>query len=225
MESIWRLLLVKGIFQEEAAEYEKRANEIEKRIVSARKVIEGWEEKLSNYNERVNSLMESYNFIGFTKAFSEMRKDVHGSRTASRWLLWIIGFVALTPLLMLAYVIVFQPAAALPKLLLDTEQRLLILAPSVLTFEILCIYFFRVVLHNFRSASAQVSQLSLRMAACAFIQQYVEFSKGQKAETLDKFEALVFSGLAVDPGRVPSTFDGLEQLIGAVRNIQGKVAS
>jgi hypothetical protein len=126
----------------------------------------------------------------------------------------------LLPVLVIVIVVLFYDPDLLPKILSDTNQRLFILGPAVLTFEILCIYFFRVVLRNFQSASAQASQLSLRMAACAFIQQYVEFSKNQKAETLDKFEALVFSGLAIDPAKVPSTFDGFEQLVGALRGLR-----
>jgi len=57
----------------------------------------------------------------------------------------------------------------------------------------------------------------MRLAACAFIQQYAQFAGGQKPQTLEKFEALVFSGLAIEPGKVPSTFDGLEHVIAALK--------
>lgn len=224
LEPIWRLLLLRDTVLQEVRDHTQRAEELEKRVGAARTIVEVWDGKLADYRRRIDSLLEEYNFIGFTKAFSEMRKEVQASRSASRLLMWAIGVVAFVPALVLASAVFFSAEHSLPKLLVDSEQRLYVLVPSVFTFEVLCIYFFRVVLRNFQSAAAQASQLSLRMAACAFIQQYVEFSKNQKPETLEKFEALVFSGLAVDPGKVPSTFDGLDQLISAVRSVKESTA-
>ena len=92
-----------------------------------------------------------------------------------------------------------------------------------LGLELLALYFYRVNLQHMRSIKAQIVQLELRQALCQFIQSYAEYSKKIKADNgaaLDKFENLIFSGLAVNENAVPTSFDGLESLTNLIKSFK-----
>ena len=102
-------------------------------------------------------------------------------------------------------------------------NHLIFLIPLI-SLEIILIYFFRVVLMNYRSVKAQILQIELRQTLCEFIQSYANYSsaiKEKDKEVLNKFENLIFSGVLSDPEKLPSTFDGLEQIAALIKNIKG----
>mgnify|MGYP000585826081 CR=1 FL=1 len=101
-------------------------------------------------------------------------------------------------------------------------SHLLIIIPLI-SIEIILIYFFRVILINHRSVKAQIMQIELRQTLCQFIQNYATYSKEiktQDAGALEKFESLIFSGLLSDPDKLPSTFDGIEQICNFIKSIK-----
>jgi len=51
---------------------------------------------------------------------------------------------------------------------------------------------------------AQMMQLELRMALCQFIHNH--------ADDYEKFENIIFSPLVSSDDKIPTTFDGMEQL-------------
>ncbi|HDR1868661.1 TPA: hypothetical protein SIC62_000746 [Pasteurella multocida] len=66
-------------------------------------------------------------------------------------------------------------------------------------------------------------QLELRKTLCQFIQSYADYAKEIKEKdrsSLEKFENLIFSSILSDSEKVPSTFDGLEQLANLIKNIK-----
>jgi hypothetical protein len=74
-----------------------------------------------------------------------------------------------------------------------------------------------------RSIKAQMVQLELRQALCQFIESYAKYSKKIKDDNgaaLDKFENLIFSGLAVNENAVPTSFDGLEPLANLIKSFK-----
>jgi hypothetical protein len=99
----------------------------------------------------------------------------------------------------------------------------LILALPFIAIELLLLYYFRIVLNMFLSNRSQMMQLQVRNSVCQFIQDYVKFKHENKESSggLEKFEALVFSSLAPSDDKVPSTFDGLDQLGDLVKKIKG----
>jgi hypothetical protein len=99
-----------------------------------------------------------------------------------------------------------------------TQQAAHYLPVAVL--EVLLIWFFRIVLVHFNSAQVQMMQLELRMAACGFIDEYVKFLNTSGKPDLSKFESLIFGGIVADHDKVPSTFDGLEQLVKSFKEIK-----
>lgn len=138
--------------------------------------------------------------------------------------------VAFWSLLALAALMIAPPIAQIAYVLshMDTiESRkglLLYTLPTILAIEVILVYFFRVVLAQFRSVKAQVLQLDLRIALCQFVQSYAEYSmtvKKNDPNVLAKFEAVVFNSLVPDNESIPSTFDGAEQLANLIKSIRG----
>jgi hypothetical protein len=96
----------------------------------------------------------------------------------------------------------------------SVEKYFFSIAP-LFTLELICIYFFRVILSAHNSINKQKLQLELRVTLCQFIQSYVDYAKSIKEKdktALDKFENLIFSGIVSDDQNLPSTFDGIEQI-------------
>jgi hypothetical protein len=59
---------------------------------------------------------------------------------------------------------------------------------------------------------------------CEFIQSYADYSaniKKQDSSALEKFENLIFSGVVSEPEKLPSTYDGLDQLADFIKSIKG----
>lgn len=50
----------------------------------------------------------------------------------------------------------------------------------------------------------------------------MKFRKLYESETVEKFEALIFSGLAPTPDKVPTTFDGMDQFVEIIKAARGK---
>lgn len=90
----------------------------------------------------------------------------------------------------------------------------------ILGFEILLLYFFRFALLHFNASKAQLLQLEVRMAVCAFIEDYAKFAKENKEQDLSKFESMIFSAIAPDNEKMPSTFDGMDQLATFIKNVK-----
>ncbi len=120
-----------------------------------------------------------------------------------------MGFLVLSPLL-LQFVVSLYRSDSSGFVLND----LLTLVP-LLSIEVILIYFFRIVLHHYKSVKTQIMQIELRQTLCQFIQSYADYSKKIKKDdpsALEKFENLIFSGILSESDKLPSTFDGIEQL-------------
>lgn len=93
----------------------------------------------------------------------------------------------------------------------------------ILGVEILLFYFFRLVYQSYANSRSQKMQLQMRNSLCQFIESYIKYKKENKESesTFDKFESHIFSGLSPNDEKVPSTFDGLEQIAKMVKEIKG----
>lgn len=92
----------------------------------------------------------------------------------------------------------------------------------LITIEILLLYYFRISIQNYNNTKSQIMQLETRNAVCQFIEPYLKFKNDNKQleASLNSFESLVFSNLAPNDEKIPSTFDGLEQLARLIKNIK-----
>jgi hypothetical protein len=94
-----------------------------------------------------------------------------------------------------------------------------------LTCTLILLYFFRILLRDVDSKDAQLMQIRLRMTLCQFVQSYATYATGIKeknADLLSKFESLIFSGIVGTQDKLPSTFDGLEQIAALLKTATGK---
>jgi hypothetical protein len=170
--------------------------------------------------DAINRLQTKYNFVGLVKGFEVLvnKKKTEADR-AFKALLALGGVMVLPVCIQLGFVLNNIEA-------IDSHRATLVYSlPPLLALELILLYFFRVVLANFRGIQAQLLQLDLRVSLCQFIQSYSEYSSKIKkvdSTALERFEAIVFSAVTSDAERMPATFDGLEQLAKLVSSLRSK---
>jgi len=103
-------------------------------------------------------------------------------------------------------------------------NELVIFVPAS-AITLVMLYYFRVSLANYNSTRAQLMQIELRMSLCQFIQGYSKYSSEISKENenlLGKFEDVIFSNIMISEDKIPSTFDGLEQLATLIKAVKIK---
>ncbi|RZG44732.1 hypothetical protein EXU28_13865 [Acinetobacter wuhouensis] len=84
-----------------------------------------------------------------------------------------------------------------------------------ITMILITLYLVRISLQDKRSIQSQMMQLELRMALCQFIHNYADDSEAlhkKNKEGFEKFENIIFSPIVASDDKIPTTFDGMEQL-------------
>lgn len=199
--------------------------DFEEKKLEAENLKSKWDEEIQEKETAVNALRDKlaqyktgFNFVGLYEGFSGLAEK---KKKESFWLfmsLVCMGVLIVTPL---ATEIILSFTG-----MIDAENlglaHLMVLLPLI-SIEVILIYFFRVILLNHRSVKAQIMQIELRQTMCQFIQNYTEYSseiKKEDAGALEKFESLIFSGVLSDPEKLPSTFDGMEQIGSLIKSIK-----
>lgn len=159
----------------------------------------------------------AFNFVGLYQGFSQLKnnKDDELSKLNIQYYCLI-------------FLMVVIPVAEFFWLFnnLDDEfktVKLVVLALPSITLLVILFWFFRILLQNIKSIQSQIMQLELRMTLCQFIQSYAEKSKELKEhnkEGFEKFESLIFSSIVSSDDKIPSTFDGMEQLSSLLKNFK-----
>lgn len=195
-------------------------------VLAATKLKADWDSELDQRRLHVDSLKQglkdatsTYNFVGLVDGFRHLAASKIMERRVAFWsLLALAALMIAPPTAQIAYVLSHTDT-------IESRKGLLLYTlPTILAIEVILVYFFRVVLAQFRSVKAQVLQLDLRIALCQFVQSYAEYSmtvKKNDPNVLAKFEAVVFSSLVPDNESIPSTFDGAEQLANLIKSIRG----
>lgn len=199
--------------------------DFESKKIEAEKLKKLWDEEIQSKETVVGALKEKlekykigFNFVGLYQGFSELAEK---KENEAFWLLWSLigmGVLILTPLIV---EIILSVSGIIDSNALGLDH-LMVLLPLI-SIEVILIYFFRVILLNHRSVKAQIMQIELRQTLCQFIQSYADYSteiKKQDSRALEKFESLIFSGVLSDPEKLPSTFDGMEQVAGLIKSIK-----
>jgi len=199
-------------FEIKKSEAENLKNQWDEEIRVKKAETDAIKEKLSEYKT-------AFNFVGLYKGFENL--GVNKDKEASKlfWALIVMGVVIVLPLLIEITVAV---SGVYQGKTLGIDHLLVII--PLISIEVILIYFFRVILHNLTSVRAQKMQIELRQTLCQFIQSYAEYAekiKKQDKTALEKFENLIFSGILADPEKLPSTFDGIEQIGSLVKSLKG----
>jgi hypothetical protein len=159
--------------------------------------------------------------VGLREGFSDLATIVEGELSKARMYMLIFGVLAVVPS-------AFDLWATLSSRIDVTKLSTYIvtlLAIGTVSMTALILYYFRIALRKADSCTAQLTQLRLRMSLCRFIQSYADYSKdikGKNSDALSKFESVIFSGLVGSEDKLPSTFDGIEQLTAFAKSITGK---
>jgi hypothetical protein len=197
------------------------------KINEAREAKQAWEKDLAEREARLNRLADnvkkltaSYNFVGLTKGFKELRdnKSVEQDKLVG-YLLWLGSAMVTIPALYFLWSLTHLDVLG------EKPNRLYFYLPSLVAVELLLLYFYRVILGQYRSVKAQLLQIDLRVSLCQFIESYVEYAstiRKNSPDLLKSFESLIFSNIVADDGQIPSTLDGLDQITKLIGNIKGK---
>ena len=214
--------IFKSIANSESIQSIKNFNEISN-LADAKRV--DWEKELSDRESRVNSLKEAlstyesgFNFVGLFDGFNELSKEKKIEKENHLFWLKVLGFLVIAPLIA-EMVVLYRNLDDLDKV---KDVLMLSIIPTV-SLVVIFIYYFRVVLFNYKSVKSQLLQIELRKTLCRFIQHYSEYSSGIKEKdevALEKFENIIFSGIVSDDERLPTTFDGVEQLGKLIKSVK-----
>jgi len=176
---------------------------------------------LNGLSDNIKKVTSEYNFVGLVNGFQKLKVSKEGERYIAFWSLVLMGALVLVLPAAQIYFVMEKLAES------DKHRSILVYAlpTTIIAVEIILLYFFRVVLAQFRSVKAQLLQVDLRITLCQFIESYAEYiSKLREKDStaLSKFEALIFSGLVAEESGIPSTFDGVEQVANLVRSLRGE---
>src|ERR1700712_395384 len=153
----------------------------ERQIKQADYDIDMRESRVNELKKTLDKYETAFNFVGLYDGFKQLR-------TQKRWEqgVGLLGLLALAVLMLCPFFIKFYLMLNLTKLDVDTATYI-----SILGYELVVAYFFRVALHNYRGVKAQLIQIDLRMALCQFVQGYAKYAKDVHKESpqlLERFD-------------------------------------
>jgi hypothetical protein len=193
---------------------------IEKKVGTWTAQLAAHEQKVDELKSNLEKHEQAYNFVGLYQGFSDMESTIKQELAKQRRnMLWFGSLMlcpALVDLALIAFGRVDFSSAKLAHLVGG--------AAVSLTCTLIFLYFFRIVLRDVDSKDAQLVQVRLRMTLCQFIQSYATYAseiRQKNPEVLSKFESLIFSGIVGTQDKLPSTFDGLEQLGALLKTAKG----
>lgn len=194
-------------------EIKKQKDDVSNFINEKKKEVDILYEKLKNQKT-------AFNFVGLYQGF----KNLLSKKIISKWTSFSI--MTIFCILLITVPIVFIGGRFLnwfPEYNINWNDIGWEHTLPIFGLEFVLIYFFRVVLTHYNSIQTQIMQIELRQSLCQFIQNYADYAKEIKEKdgaSLEKFENLIFSSILSTPDKVPSTFDGLEQLSNLIKNLK-----
>jgi hypothetical protein len=183
----------------------------------AKNLKEEWDRDLSEKESRVKTIEASlsryenaFNFVGLYQGFDDLSKEKIRERDGILFWLRLLSLVIVLPIVAeLAFIY-----ANIDNLNIIRDGLLVSIFPTI-SLVAISIYYFRVLLFNYKSVKSQLLQIDLRKTLCRFIQSYSGYAseiKSKDADALERFERVIFSGIVTEDGNLPSTFDGIEQI-------------
>ncbi|MDQ9008888.1 hypothetical protein RFI36_03615 [Acinetobacter gerneri] len=203
----------------------KNLADLTKKYESAKNLIYDWDDNLQqkkNEVERLSKKLESqkvaYDFVllneGFKKLYDQKKED---AKSNNRYLGALIAAIICLPLINLYTGGLFVYGKNI-----DLTSVLLLELP-IITLLLIFIYFFKINLNERNSIRSQMIQLELRMALCQFIHSYADDSESlhkKNTEGFKKFENIIFSPIVASDDKIPSTFDGVDQIAKLIEAIK-----
>ncbi|MDN4966007.1 hypothetical protein QYY51_17820 [Enterobacter hormaechei] len=197
-------------------EYLSRANDLQDASNHWDEILKDNLAKSQALNDSLVMQLNKFNFVGLYKGFAELGENKKNELFWAKIMMFTLGVLIPIPLIIEAFLLTNADITS------SAWSNFIRILP-ILSLTIILIYFFRVSLMNFNSVRAQLIQIDLRKSLCQFIQNYAAYAKDireQNTDLLVKFEEVIFSNIMPSEDKIPSTFDGLEQLtnlIGALK--------
>ncbi|WP_288476477.1 hypothetical protein [uncultured Pantoea sp.] len=163
-----------------------------------------------NIKSDLEKQKHSYNFISLHRGFRKIGDVKAKELCFARIAMILLGIIIPVLIFAEAWLVFFGGV----KFTNDDTADWIKLIPGI-SLLFMSIYYFRISLANVNSIKAQMIQISLRMSLCQFIENYTKFSSKVNSENkvlLTKFEDVIFSNIMPNAEKIPSTFDGVEQL-------------
>ncbi|MEQ9889504.1 hypothetical protein [Pectobacterium zantedeschiae] len=212
--------LIRNEYHNDDIQYFKKAAKAE-RLMKER--IDGWDLRLEEKIEKAEALKSkldeqetAYNFVGLYHGYNTLSKDKRSELNRAFIFTFSLAFLVLLPFSVSVFLVYKE------MIKFDSIISSLNLLPFF-TLTFIFIYYFRISLVNYISIKAQVNQIELRKTLCSFIQKYSEYAKEMKANdgtSLEKFESIIFSNIMPSEDKIPSTFDGIEQIAKLIESIK-----
>lgn len=191
----------------------------------AKKLKEEWEHDLNEREGRVKAIEASlsryengFNFVGLYQGFDDLANEKKSELDGILFWLKLLSVIIFLPIIT-EFLVIYRSIDNISAI----RDGLLASIFPTLSLVAISIYYFRVLLFNYKSVKSQLLQIDLRKTLCRFIQSYSEYAskiKSQDADVLDKFERIIFSGIVTEDGNLPSTFDGVEQIGNFIKSIK-----
>lgn len=198
--------------------YVDRQNELDKNFKARIEKYDQEDIRLSALENLASKLKSEFNFVALSHGFLAMEEEKKKERNR------LVIFMTIIQALILG----------IPTLVffnfdggkgLGDFWRILFHSIPIVTIELMLLYIFRVILHQFNNVKTILLQIELRRNICQFIEGYADYAKELKEKnpiSLEKFETLIFSGLISNQNQLPSSFDGIEQLAKLANAMRGK---
>lgn len=197
----------------------KMADVIDAKIASWEKDLAEREATANRLKDALSSYTTAFNFVGLHQGFDNLSTQKKVEVTTLRWWLVVFGVLASAPLVAeLTMALYFRDRLS------EWSATALVAVIPAFSLTILFIYFFRIVLHRAEAARSQLLQIELRKTLCQFIQSYADYAQEIKVKTPDslaKFENMIFSGIVSKEEKLPTTFDGFDQLSKLIHAARG----
>lgn len=210
-------IVKKFIFSQDITSYRNFVDMVNK----SKKIEDDWERKASAKELRIQKLNDAlrkqesdFNFVSLFDGFFRLGEIKRNELKWARNILFIFGALIPLPLVWEWFHINKDNF---------TELKDFAKIIPVASITIILIYYFKIALGNFNSVKAQVIQIELRKSLCCFIQSYAEYAKEIKENsenTLVKFEEIIFSNIMLSDEKIPSTFDGIDQIATLISSIK-----
>ncbi len=203
----------------------KSIKNLDKTLSDAKQLKEEWDKDLTEREKQVNKLKDSlteykngFNFVGLYDGFDELSTEKNKEKDTILYWLKITGGIIVFPILV-EFIVIFLYINEISSI----QKGLIISILPTISLVAISTYYFRVLLFNYKSVKSQLLQIELRKTLCRFIQDYSDYSskiKEKDENALSKFENIIFSGIVMDEGALPSTFDGFEQIVKIMKSIK-----
>lgn len=196
----------------------KNLYELNVNLKQASDLLEKWDDSFEDKKNTVSQLEQkltetklTYDFLGLNKGFQQLyeqkkeelkkAKDTYSFVAATMFLIPFAEFVFL-----IGAFLYFKG---------NIPSAMWLITIPFLTLILITLYLVKISLQDKRSIQSQMMQLELRMALCQFIHNYAEDSEilhKKNSAGFEKFENIIFSPLVSSDDKIPTTFDGMEQL-------------